>query len=134
MDPYLDGSVNIQNLGIIALPLLNILEIENTDIVISKNYTKFENIIVKAKSGTAEVSGSADFHNFVYNIDTKLNNIFVKHPNFSTKLTGDIKLLGIEDNLDIDGKITMNNLKVEVKNTYEQKKYSDIKYVDDLNR
>ncbi len=133
LDPYLDGSVNIQNLGIIALPLLNILEIENTDIVISKNYTKFENIVVKAKSGTADVSGSADFHNFVYNIDAKLNNIFVKHPNFSTKLTGDIKLLGIEDNLDIDGKITMNNLKVEVKNTYEQKKYSDIKYVDDLN-
>jgi len=133
LDPYLDGSINIKNLGIIALPLLNILEIEDTNINISKNYTKFDNIIVKSKSGMAEVSGSADLNNFVYNFDAKLNNIFVKHPNFSTKLTGDIKLVGIEDNLDIDGKIKMNNLKVEVRNTYEQKKYSDIKYVDDLN-
>lgn len=40
--------------------------------------------------------------------------------------------MGIVDNLDIDGKVTMNNLKVEVRNTYEQKKFSDIKYVDDL--
>ena len=133
MDPFMDGTVNIQNLGIIALPLLNILEIENTNIEINRNYTKFDNIIVKSKSGMAEISGSADLDNFVYNFDAKLNNIYVKHPNFSTKLTGDIKLIGIERNIDIDGKVTMNNLRVEVRNTYEQKKYSDITYVDDLN-
>lgn len=133
LDPYLDGTIEIQNLGIIALPLLNILEVEDTTVIINKNYTKYENIIVKSKSGTAEVSGTADLNNFVYNFDTKLNNIYVKHPNFSTKLTGDIKLVGLEDNLDIKGKVRMNNLRVEVKNTYEKKKFSDIKYVDDLN-
>jgi len=133
LKPYLDGSLEIKNLGIISLPLLNILEVEDTTLVIKNNYTKYNNIIVKSKSGTAEVSGTADLNNFVYNFDTKLNNIYIKHPNFSTKLTGDIKLLGIEDNLDINGKVKMNNLKVEVRNTYEQKKFSDIKYVDDLN-
>ena len=132
LNPYLDGSLEIKNLGIIALPLLNILEVEDMTVVIKNNYTKYDNIIVKSKSGTAEVSGTADLNNFVYNFDTKLNNIYIKHPNFSTKLTGEIKLLGIVDNLDIDGKVTMNNLKVEVRNRYEQKKFSDIKYVDDL--
>jgi len=132
LKPYLDGSLNIKDFGIIALPLLNILEIEDTTIVIDKNYTKYSDIIVKSKNGTAEVSGTADLNNFVYNFDTVLNNIYIKHPNFSTKLTGDIKLVGIEDKLDIDGKVSMNNMKVEVRNTYEQQKFSDIIYVDDL--
>ena len=132
LKPYLDGSINIKNFGIIAFPLLNILEIEDTTFVINKNYTKYSDIIVKAKSGTAEVSGTADLNNFVYNFDTILNNIFIKHPNFSTKLSGNIKLVGIEENLDINGKVRMNNLKVEVRNTYEQQKFSDIIYVDDI--
>ena len=132
LKPYLDGSINIKNFGIIALPLLNILEIEDTTFVINKNYTKYNDIVVKSKSGTAEVSGTADLNNFVYNFDTILNNIYIKHPNFSTKLSGNIKLVGIEENLDIDGKVKMNNLKVEVRNTYEQQKFSDIIYIDEI--
>jgi len=133
LDPYIDGSMEIQNLGIIALPLLNILEIENATVKFNQNNAKFEDIIVKSKSGTADVNGSANLNNLTYRFNGKLNNIYVKHPNFSTKLTGDIELDGTKKKLDIDGKVKMNNLKVEVKNTYEQKKFSNIKYVDNLN-
>ncbi|MGI9534253.1 MAG: translocation/assembly module TamB domain-containing protein [Thermodesulfobacteriota bacterium] len=128
--PVLDGTVKFDNVGVIALPLQNVINLNNAQINFQNNQASLTTTELTSQNGNAEISASADLNEFKYKMDGNLNNLYVKHPLFSTKLSGDLNLDGKYEKIEIIGKLKLNNLKIDIKNQYEKKQVSDIKFVD----
>jgi len=128
--PKFDGTAKLTGAGVIALPLQNTINIDNAVVNFRNNRATLAKTEITSKSGKAEISATADLRDYKYTVDSTLDNLFVKHPLFSTKLSGDVNLDGEYEKIDIRGKLKLNNLKINIKNQYVKKQVDDIKFVD----
>lgn len=131
LNPVLNGTARLNQIGISVLPLENMLILNSAEINFQNNLVTLPKTEITSKNGKAEILGNATLDDLKYRAQIRLSDLYIKHPIFDTKLAGEFTLTGEKKRMKANGKLNLNNLSVEVKNQQGTGEKGEIIFMDD---
>lgn len=128
-NPTVNGKIELQEGLIQTKTIRNEIGIPNALIVMNGQKAVLQNLELTTSNGNAKFQGELDIPTFSYTLTGDLDNLLVKPERISAALTGDLKVKGEGERVDISGKITVEKARITIPDE-EPKEIPEIQYVD----
>ncbi len=128
--PNVNGTIRLDEATFKIKSLRN--EFTFTDAVIEMNGQRgtFKNMEIVSDGGTGVFEGDINLSPLSYTISGTMDKFIIKPERIKSALSGDIKVSGDSDKLDVAGKITISRSRITIPDE-PQKEVEDIQFVDE---
>ena len=128
--PTVNGQIQLSDASLQTKTIRNDIGIPNALIVMSGQKATLQNLELKTSNGSGTFQGEFDISSLSYTLNGNMDNLLIKPPRISAALTGDVKVNGKGEQIDVKGKIEVEKLRVTLPDKPE-KDLPEIQFVDE---
>lgn len=128
--PTVNGKIQLQEATLQTKTITNDIGISNALIVLNGQKADLQTLELTTSNGSATFQGELDIPTLSYNITGNMDNFLIKPQRISAALTGDLKVNGKGEQVDIAGKIDVEKLRVTLPDKPD-KEIQEIQFVDE---
>ncbi|GJM15525.1 MAG: translocation/assembly module TamB [Thermodesulfobacteriota bacterium] len=128
-NPKVNGQIGLTEGLIQTKTIRNEIGIPKAVIVMNGQKAILQTLELTTSNGSATFEGEFDIPTLSYTLSGNLDNLLIKPERISAALTGDLKVKGKAEQVDISGKITVEKARITIPDS-EPKELPEIQYVD----
>ncbi len=128
--PTVNGKIQLQEATLQTKSITNDIGIPNALINLNGQKAVLQTLELTTSNGKATFEGELDIPTLSYNMTGNMDNFLIKPQRISAALTGDLKINGKGEQVDIAGKIDVEKLRVTLPDKPD-KEIQEIQFVDE---
>ncbi len=128
-NPLLNGQIDLTDGLIQTKTIRNEIGIPKALIVMTGQKADLQTLELTTSNGSASFEGELYIPTLSYTLTGNLDNLLIKPERISAALTGDLKVKGEGEKVDLSGKITVEKARITIPDK-EPKELPEIQYVD----
>ncbi len=128
-NPTVNGEIELQEGLIQTKTIRNEIGIPKALIQMNGQKAVLQTLELTTSNGSAKFEGEFDIPTLSYTLSGNMDNLLIKPERISAALTGDLKVKGEAEKVDISGKITVEKARITIPDS-EPKELPEIQYVD----
>lgn len=129
-NPTVNGKIQLQEASLQTKTITNVIGIPNALIELNGQKAVLQTLELSTSNGSATFQGELDIPTLTYNLTGNMDNLLIKPKRISAALTGDLKVKGEGEKIDIAGKIDVEKLRVTLPDKPD-KELPEIQFVDE---